>query len=251
MVDRKNSGGDDEVPAPPWRRSRKPAAPPKRSLSQELIIEAGLRILDAEGLDALSMRRVAQELDTGPASLYAHVAGKDELLELMYDRALGEIELPERDPGRWKEQLRAYAVEAHRVLGAHADLARAALATIPTGANSLRMGEFLFGLLIECGMSPREASLSMDRLSLYVVSDAYEGSLHYARMRAAGIQDKQEYFTAFVDQITGYYRALPAERFPHVSKYVDDLVADDGENRFQYGLELLLDGIEARMSKTP
>ncbi|MEV0383784.1 TetR/AcrR family transcriptional regulator C-terminal domain-containing protein [Nonomuraea sp. NPDC050643] len=245
MVDRTEKDG---VPAPPWRRSRKPALP-RRQLNQELIIEAGLRILDAEGLDALNMRRVAQELDTGPASLYAHVAGKDELLELIYDRVLGEIRLPERDASRWKEQLRAYAMEVHRVLSAHADVARAALANIPTGENSVRAGEFVFGLLIETGMAPREASLVMDRLSLYLVGDAYEGSLHYARMRAAGMSDRREYFESFVGQIAGYYRALPSERFPHVSKYVDDLIADDGEERFRYGLELLLDGVEARMPR--
>ncbi|MFC4113754.1 TetR/AcrR family transcriptional regulator C-terminal domain-containing protein [Nonomuraea zeae] len=244
MVDRKE--GTDAVPVPPWRRPRK-AAQLKRQLSQDLIVETGLRILDAEGLEALSMRRVAQELGTGPASLYAHVANKDELLELIYDRVLGEIELPEPDPSRWKEQLRAYGLEVHRVLGAHADIARAALANIPSGPNSLRVGEFLFGLLIDAGMTPRQASLSMDRFSLYVVGDAYEGSLHYARMRAAGYETKEEYFEAFVGQISSYYRALPQEKFPHLAGFVDDLIADDGEGRFHYGLELLLDGMEARM----
>ncbi|MET7327670.1 TetR/AcrR family transcriptional regulator C-terminal domain-containing protein [Nonomuraea sp. NPDC005650] len=239
-----------DLPLPPWRKSRKPAQL-RRQLSQDLIVEAGLRILDAEGLDALSMRRVAQEFDTGPASLYAHVANKDELLELMYDRVLGEIELPERDPSRWKAQLRAYAVEMHQVLARHADLARVALANIPTGENSVRMGEFVFGLLLEAGMSPRGASLSMDRISLYIVGDAYEGSVHFARMRAAGLSDPREYFESFVGQIAGYYRALPAARFPHITKFVDDLIADDGEVRFHYGLDLLLDGIEARMPPTP
>jgi AcrR family transcriptional regulator len=236
----------ESVPAPPWRKSRTPA-PPKRQLSQELIVETGLRIMDAEGLDALSMRRVAQELDTGPASLYAHVANKDELLELVYDRVLGEVRLPERDAARWKEQLRAYAMEVHNVFAAHADVARVALANIPTGENSVRIGEFVFGLLIEAGMAPRQASLAMDRLSLYVVGDAYEGTVHYARMRAAGLSDPREYFEHFAGQIAAYYRELPVERFPTVSKFVDELIADDGEDRFRYGLELLLDGIEARM----
>jgi AcrR family transcriptional regulator len=255
MVDRKE-GADavpapvpaQSVPAPPWRRPRK-SAQVKRQLSQDLIVETGMRVLDAEGLDALSMRRVAQELDTGPASLYAHVANKDELLELIYDRVLGEIELPEPDPSRWKEQVRAYGVEVHRVLAAHADVARAALANIPSGPNSLRIGEFVFGLMIDAGMTPRQASLSMDRLSLYVVGDAYEGSLHYARMRAAGHRSKEEYFETFSGQISGYYRALPQERFPHLARFVDDLIADDGETRFHYGLDLLLDGMEARMAE--
>ncbi|MCK2217306.1 TetR/AcrR family transcriptional regulator C-terminal domain-containing protein [Actinomadura sp. ATCC 31491] len=241
----------DDLPTPPWRKSRRQPQP-KRQLSQDLIIEAGLRILDAEGFDALSMRRVAQELDTGPASLYAHVANKEELLELIYDRVLGEIHLPpERDPSRWKEQLRAYCLEVHRVLRGHADVARAALATIPTGQNSVRAGEFVYGLLIEAGMPPREASLAMDRLSLYLVGDAYEGSLHWARMRAAGLSDPQEYFERFAGQIAAYYRSLPDSVFPHLHRHIDELVADDGEDRFLYGLELMLDGIEARMPGRP
>ncbi|TYB68874.1 TetR/AcrR family transcriptional regulator [Nonomuraea sp. PA05] len=243
MVERK------DVPAPPWRKPRRPAQA-KRVLSQELIVETGLRILDAEGFDALSMRRVAQELDTGPASLYAHVSGKEELLELIYDRVLSEVRLPEPDPSRWKEQLRDYAQELHRVFRDHADVARAALANIPTGENSLRMGEFTYGLLIEAGMPPGEASLAMDRLTLYLVGDAYEGSLHWARMRASGMRSPQEYFEAFVGQIIGYYRALPRQRFPHLHDHVNELTAGDGEDRFHYGLELLLDGIEARMPKT-
>ncbi|MBB6548258.1 TetR/AcrR family transcriptional regulator [Nonomuraea rubra] len=238
-----------DVPAPPWRKPRRPAQV-KRQLNQELIVETGLAILDAEGFDALSMRRVAQELETGPASLYAHVSGKEELLELIYDRVCAEIRLPEPDPSRWKEQLREYALEVHRVFGEHADVARAALASIPTGEHSLRTGEFTYGLLIEAGMSPREASLAMDRLTLYLVGDAYEASVHWARMRAAGMRDPREYFEAFIRQITTYYRALPRERFPHLYDHVDDLTADGGEARFEYGLELLLDGIEARMPRT-
>ncbi|WP_020540639.1 TetR/AcrR family transcriptional regulator C-terminal domain-containing protein [Nonomuraea coxensis] len=236
----------DGVPVPPWRKSRRQPQP-KRQLSQDLIVEAGLLILDAEGFDALSMRRVAQELDTGPASLYAHVANKEELLELIYDRVLGELRLPERDPSRWKEQLRAYCLEVHRVLCRHSDVARAALASIPTGPNSLRAGEFVYGLLIEAGMDPREASLVMDRLSLYLIGDAYEGSLHLARMRASGMSDPREYFERFSGQIATYYRALPASTFPHLHRHIDELIADDGENRFLYGLELMLDGLESRM----
>ncbi|MEW9549250.1 TetR/AcrR family transcriptional regulator [Nonomuraea sp. NPDC050783] len=237
------------VPVPPWRKPRRQPQP-KRQLSQDLIVETGLRILDAEGFDALSMRRVAQELDTGPASLYAHVANKDELLELIYDRVLGEIDLPELDPSRWKEQLRAYCVEVHRVLGRHTDVARVALANIPTGANSLRAGEFVFALLLGAGMQPVEASLAMDRLSLYLVGDAYEDSLHWARMRAAGVDSPEEYFERFVSQITSYYRALPADSFPYLHRYIDELTASDNEDRFSYGLELMLDGIEARMPKS-
>jgi hypothetical protein len=66
-------------------------------------------------------------------------------------------------------------------------------------------------------------------------------------MRAGGLSDPREYFESFAGQVATYYRTLPAERFPHLRAFVDELVADDGHSRFRYGLELLLDGIERRM----
>ncbi|MBN6051930.1 TetR/AcrR family transcriptional regulator C-terminal domain-containing protein [Nonomuraea sp. RK-328] len=235
-----------EVPLPPWRKVRKPSQP-RPQLSQELIVDAGLRILDAEGLDALSMRRVAHELGTGPASLYAHVAAKEELLELIYDRVLGEVRFPDYDPSRWLTVLRQCALELHRVIVGHADVARAALASIPTGPNAIRLAEFIFGLLIDAGMPPRDASLAFDRIVLYVCADAFEGSLHYPRMKALGHTKINEYFHMYVSQIEEYFSALPPDRFPHLNQHARALVADGGGARFRYGLELLLDGLAARM----
>ncbi|MFG3436573.1 TetR/AcrR family transcriptional regulator C-terminal domain-containing protein [Nonomuraea sp. NPDC047897] len=240
---------DADVPAPPWRTPRR-RVQRRPQLSQELIVETGLAILDAEGLDGLSMRRVAQVLGTGPASLYAHVSGKEELLELIYDQVLGEVRLPAPDPARWQEHLRAYAEEMHRVLGRHADVARAALAGIPTGPNAVRLAEYALGLLIEAGMPPREASLAFDRLVLYVVGDAFEGSLHYARMRAAGVSGTEAYFRRYVGQVAAYFRSLPPDRFPYISGNVDALIADGGEARFRYGLDLIIAGLTARMPQT-
>ncbi|WP_113703857.1 TetR/AcrR family transcriptional regulator C-terminal domain-containing protein [Nonomuraea lactucae] len=239
-------GSDEDVPAPPWRTPRKQAQS-RPQLSQELIVRTGLAILDAEGLDGLSMRRVAQELGTGPASLYAHVANKDELLEMIYDEVLGEISLPPPDPARWREQLRTYGLEMHRVLMGHADVARAALAGIPTGPNAVRLAEYAFGLLIDAGMPPREASLAFDRFTLYISGDAYEGSLHYAKMRAARMSDPEDYFHRYVERISDYLRSLPPGRFPHMTRHVDALIADDGEARFEYGLDLLITGLAERM----
>jgi len=77
------------LPTPPWERAaRKTKAPARTPLTQEAIVAAALRILESEGYDALSMRRVAADLGTGAASLYAHVANKDELLKLCIDRVI-------------------------------------------------------------------------------------------------------------------------------------------------------------------
>jgi AcrR family transcriptional regulator len=240
-------GSNAGVPVPPWRKSPKPVLP-RRQLSQDLIVETGLRVVDTEGFDALSMRRVAQELDTGPASLYAHVANKEELLELIFDRVLGEIELPTPEPGRCWEQVREYALESHRVLSSHADVARAGLAAVPTGPNGLRAGEFLMGLLLEAGMTPGDAAFALDRLSLYIVGDAYESSLFYARMRAAGQTDVGQYITSYIGQIADYYRSLPPERFPNLVEHVEALTSGDGETRFEFGLDLLISGLRATTS---
>ena len=91
------------VPVPPWRQ--RAARESKQPLSLDLILRTALELLDAEGLDAVSMRKVAQRLGTGAASLYAYVRNKDELHELVLDLVLGEIELPEPDPARWQEQV--------------------------------------------------------------------------------------------------------------------------------------------------
>ncbi|MFD0527031.1 TetR/AcrR family transcriptional regulator [Kitasatospora arboriphila] len=104
------------------------------------------------------MRRVAQELGTGPASLYAHVSGKDELLELMLERISGEIRLPGRpEPERWKEQIKEVCREAQRVYTAHRDITVVSLGGIQLGPNKLKVAEFVVGLLLSAaspGRSP-------------------------------------------------------------------------------------------------
>ena len=226
-----------EIPPPPWRRPKK-SARQRRPLSQELIVDTAMRILDAEGIDALSMRRVALELRTGPASLYAHVANKDELLELMIDRIVGELEVPAPEPGRWQEQIVEAGLEAHRIWTRHPGIARAALANIPVGPNSLRYAEALLAILLAGGVPAQRAGWFVDRLSLYVVADAFEESLHRERGRESE-EDAQEY----IEQIRGYFLSLPPDRFPVITSMVDELVGGTGDERLRYGLELLVRGL--------
>src|SRR5207247_9642587 len=94
------------IPDPPWRVDTRARARPRVPLTRDAIVEAALHVLDREGLDGLSMRRVAEELGTGAASLYWHVRNKDELIQLLSERLAAEIELPAPDPSRWQEQPR-------------------------------------------------------------------------------------------------------------------------------------------------
>lgn len=226
-----------EIPPPPWRRPKK-ATRQRRPLSQELIVDTAMSILDAEGLDALSMRRVALDLRTGPASLYAHVANKDELLELMIDRIVGEMELPAPDPDRWQEQIIESAIAAHRVWSRHPGIAKAALANIPVGPSSLRYSEATLAILRAGGVPDRQAGWFIDRLSLYVLADAFEESLHRERGRESE-EDAHEYY----EQIRAYFESLPPGRFPVITSMVPALLGGTGDDRLRYGLELLVRGL--------
>src|ERR1700724_1984828 len=96
-----------DVPEPPWRTASRAAA--RAPLPRDAIVSAALRVLDADGMDGLSMRRVGEEMGTGAASIYWHVRNKDQLLQLLFERVTEEAKLPEPDPARWQEQLRDFA----------------------------------------------------------------------------------------------------------------------------------------------
>jgi AcrR family transcriptional regulator len=229
--------GTTEIPPPPWRRPKK-STRQRRPLSQELIVDTAMRILDAEGIDALSMRRVALDLRTGPASLYAHVANKDELLELMIDRVVDELEIPAPDPARWQEQIVESAVAAHGVWAKHPGIARAALANIPVGPNSLRYSEGILAILRAGGVPDQQAGWFIDRMSLYLLADAFEESLHRERGRATE-EDAQEYW----EQIRAYFHSLPPDRFPVITSMVGALLAGGRDERLRFGLELMVRGL--------
>ncbi|MEU1538672.1 TetR/AcrR family transcriptional regulator C-terminal domain-containing protein [Actinacidiphila glaucinigra] len=225
------------VPVPPWRAERKKA--PRRSLSREAIVTAALHVVDAEGLDALSMRRVAQELDTGAASLYAHVANKEELLELLLDRIQAGVTRPEPDPERWQEQVKELARQGRRVLVAHRDLARAAIGQgIPFGPNALLNAEAMLAILKAGGLSDQVCAYGVDALALFVTATAVEESLRGQGLGESGVTLDEQ-----VVRIREYFRSLPPEGFPHITGMVDALMRDEGDERFEFGLDLLVSGL--------
>ncbi|GIE89338.1 TetR/AcrR family transcriptional regulator [Actinoplanes regularis] len=233
----------------PWQPlpDRKIARVP---LDREQIIDAALRISDAEGIDAVSMRRVAAEFDTGPSSLYAHVANKDELLRLMFDRICGEIELPPHEPERWQQQVKELMRNTHQILLAHNDLARVALAMIPNGPNALRASEWMLGLTIKGGMPPHLGAWANERIFLYVTADAYEASLWRAQMGHLGLPKAEAELRAR-NELGVYFADLPADRFPYLSGFSGAMTAGTSEERFEFGLDLLIDGLGRYVSRSP
>ncbi|HEV7647364.1 MAG TPA: TetR/AcrR family transcriptional regulator [Actinophytocola sp.] len=216
---------------------RKPAV--RRAITQNLIVSIALEMLKQSDLDSVSMRRIAQSLSTGPASLYAHVSSKEELHELMLDELLGMIEMPEPDPDRWQEQLKEVARKQLAVLTAHPGIARIAMeTTVPTGPNSLRHGEGVLALLLAGGVPDRVAALAFDTVAQWVSAFAVEVSGH-----KTGEIDQDD-MQRRMAQIEGYMTERAAE-FPNLISLGPTLSSTSAEERFEFGLEVFLTGIAA------
>ncbi|TYK46370.1 TetR family transcriptional regulator [Actinomadura decatromicini] len=235
------------MPTPPGRKPRR-AAPPRQPLTQDAIVETAIRVLDSEGLDAVTMRRVAQELGTGPASLYAHVSGKQELRELMLDRVAGEIRLPDAvDPARWQEQLKELANETRRVYTAHRDISRVSMGLIPTLPNVLAIGETQLALMRAGGVPPKIAALAVDALGMFIDADAYEDVVYTANLPAG--EDPWEHFHRYIGEVREYFRALPVDRYPNIVAMVDELTVEGGDTRFEFGIDILIRGIASYVGR--
>jgi AcrR family transcriptional regulator len=233
----------EPLPEPPWRTPPRGRAAPHVPLSRDAIVEAALRVLDREGMEGLSMRKVGEELGTGAASLYWHVRNKDELLQLVFERVSSEVDLPEPDPSRWQEQLKDLARQMRAVLNRHRDVARISLGRIPGGADIARVTEWLFQLLRGAGIPDQAIAYLGDIASLYVAAYAFEESLGLASPTGEDQPPEQ-----IVEMLKDWTRSLPEDRFPITRSVVDLLFAGDADDRFEFGIDLIVRGLESLAS---
>jgi AcrR family transcriptional regulator len=219
------------IPEPPWWRGReeKPRAE-RKPLTRDAIVEAALELLERDGLQGLSMRRLAQELGAGAASLYWHVGDKEELLNLMLDRIVGEAELIEPRAEHWQEQVKEMLRSMRRLMKRRRDAAQISLGRVPAGPNSLPVMERTLAVLDAAGLPARVISYAADMFALYVGGFAYEESMPQR-------SDPQA--------IGEYFASLPPDHFPTISKLAPALVAGDSDERFEWAIELLVLGLEA------
>ncbi len=202
-----------------------------------------MRILDAEGLEAVTLRRVAHELGVGAASLYSHVDSKDALVELMLDQVIGEIEisdLPDERP--WQEQLKDLMRRSRETYASHGDISRATLGFIPTGPNALNVMETALAVLRLSGLPDQVIAYAADLFGLVVGAAAYEESL----FRQQGIAFDE--VARFVEDMRRYLGALPAERFPNVVELAAPLTRfnPDEDERFEFMLNVIVSGLAAQ-----
>ena len=208
MAERDASSRRDtsDLPLPPWQKVR---PPPRAPLTREAIVDAAIRVLDAEGMEGLSMRRVGEELGTGAGSLYWHVRNKDELFQLIFERVTEEMVLPEPDPSRWKEQLTDLLHEMRAQLKSHRDVARLSLGRIPMGPTLAVYSEWLFRLLKPVGIPDQVIAFLGDLFGLYVGAYAFEESLGLSSPTGEEMSPEQ-----MIEMFRQYTLSLPEDRFP-------------------------------------
>ncbi len=224
---------------PPWWRQPKAQGRRRPPLTREAFVDAALAILDADGVDALTIRRLGQELGTGAASLYWHIAGKDELCELVYDRILGEIELPDPDPSRWEDQLKGLARQAYRAMLSHNDAVRLSIGRPPAGPNTLRIVEWMLDVMRGAGIPDRPAAQFGNILGRFLDASVLEASMAISPRSA----DASPHDTA--EMMRAYWARLPADQFPNLTALADTTFADNADDLFEFGLDLLMRGLSA------
>jgi AcrR family transcriptional regulator len=210
------------------RRGRRPC------LSRAQIAQAALEIVDRDGLGAMTMARVASALGVGTMTLYSYFRGKDELLDAVIDASVAEVE-PIRLEGTWRQQLRQLAELAWRTLTRHPALARIRLEKPIMRTAALGFSEAAMGILLDTGFDAAEAAQIFRLLFTYTVG--------FASLSPAEATDEDRRAAAAALML------LPPDRFPNLTGAVPEASrAMGGEEQFAYGLERLLDGLEARLS---
>jgi AcrR family transcriptional regulator len=223
-------------PDPVSRRDR----PAKPALSQETIVDTAMALLDAHGLDAVSMRRVAQALDTGPASLYVYVRNRDELVSLLMDRIAGAIALPVAgSDADWREQLIDLMLAGIKELARHPGIAVAMFATVPDSPNALAVTDAMLGLLAQGGMSRQARAWAVDVLALYITAAGTEETL-YAEQGTAELRDNPVHTPA-----RDVFAALPPDRYPNITDLHEELTYGSAEQRTRWSINVLINGILA------
>jgi AcrR family transcriptional regulator len=218
-------------------KRRGPSGGRKKPITVEAIIDTAFGIVASEGYDALTMRRVATALETGPASLYAHVVNKDDLDDLLLGRLYAQIELPEPDSGTWRQQITSVCAQMRDQYSRYPGISGAALAIVPTNLETMRVNEGMFAIVLAGGIDPQTAAWAIDALTLYVNAYCLEASLRDQVTRNG------DNWVLSRDELLRRFAELP-DTFPQTKRYAAELTSGSGHDRFDFTINLILDGLQ-------
>ena len=260
--------GDSAVPLPPvlelmWGRRERGRRGPKPELTVDGIVEAAMRIADADGLEAVSMARVAQELGFTTMSLYRHVTGKEELLQLMWNGSARGAEALILEGDNWREKLRMWATVQRDVLDLHPWITQMPIAAPPLGPNSLTFVERALEAMDGTGLPDGDKLRVIGLLSSYTLSearmanDAIRASAH--AHAAAASQPEPEPASqarpAHGDPVTfpsfeAVLRELVDEQtYPRLHRiaWSAETELQSERDEFLFGVDRILDGVQSHI----
>jgi AcrR family transcriptional regulator len=218
-----------QTPKPRSRRER----PAKPALTYDGIIATAVQLMQTEGLQRVTMRRLAQELDTGPASLYVYVRNTAELHAAILEELLGDVDLrPAKAAGDWRGRLVSVLTSYTMVLFEHPSLAQSALVARPSGKNYLALVEALLALLNEGGVPDAQAAWGVDVLLQVATATAAEQS---TRDRAVDAQDEH-------DALTAALLGASATSHPRIAALGGELLSGSPEARLEWIFRMLING---------
>lgn len=238
------------------RHRERGVQPPRRDrgLSRDEIVRTAIAVADADGPEAISMRRIARELRAGAMSLYWHVGSKEELLDLMLDSIEADIEVPEPS-GHWRADLTTFAHRARAAMSRHRWAMEFIVARPPSGPNDARNLERLLGLFDDTGVT--DTRLVMDifmTVTTYVMGavmrEAQEIRSQRDQERAEADLTEEE-IRATRESYRKWFET--SGRYPRIVRLMEAGVDPDDpatrDERFQFGLDCVLDGIAARLNR--
>jgi TetR/AcrR family tetracycline transcriptional repressor len=236
--------GEDAVPGrapePPWRSApRRGRSVPRPQLSRDLIVAAALKVVETDGGDALTMRRVADQIGVSASALYGYVANKEELVQLVLEQIISEIPVPETT-GPWQDTVRDFAREMLGIFQRHPGVAGLTLGRVPSGPSLLAGAEYLLAAMRSAGLPDQVAAFVGDLGSLYVGAFAYEQEVAPAGPKAdVGAQ------------VAAWFSALPASQFPNLVAVAGQMAAGTAQDRFEWGLDIIVRGIGTYLTDPP
>ncbi|MFF0468800.1 TetR/AcrR family transcriptional regulator C-terminal domain-containing protein [Micromonospora zamorensis] len=234
-------------PPPPGRGARASVRRgPAHGLTRDQVVRAAMEIADAEGLAALSMRRIATELDTPTMSLYRQIRGKEHLLLLMADAVFAAHRLPQRIPSDWRAQLELLCRLQWSIYQRHPWLAQVISLTRPLMApHAVAHTEWALHALAGHDLDPHTQLHLVAALANHVRGTAVNLEREAEAEQDTGLTD-DEWMTAQADVLGGL---LAAGEFPHLARLTRTAVDLNVESLFEFGLQRLLDGVAALVGR--
>ncbi|MFH8497725.1 TetR/AcrR family transcriptional regulator [Streptomyces coeruleorubidus] len=228
-----------------WDTGRRPSRGPKPTLTLDRIVEAAVQVADTEGLEGLSMRRVAAELGTGTMSLYRYVPGKAELLDLMLDRVQRPSENPaDLGDGGWRGALEAMARATLALYRRHPWLLQVNQSRPILGPSALDGMEKILTLIRPMGLTDPELVSAIIMIDGYVVGAARSQLYEQEAERRTGLTDA-EFWQA---QVPALEKAMASGRYPVTASLSEDAFGSDFDH-FGFGLQRILDGLEVLVTQ--